>query len=182
MAICHNRIFMLWHVVVANQLFLHVTVAYYFLLRIVFGVVVFFFTWLLVPCGVCVTPVSPDCCYFWRFCWFHPPLTSEWGTLLCHITPFSVHCYCASRKYYYESGMSCIFKLKLIYVTGNHLYCCTSLYGTSHLSLCIVTACHGDITLSPVRCVYSNLYWYMSRVTIYIVVRCFVWFVCWVKW
>ncbi len=89
---------------------------------------------------------------------FAPPLTSEWGTLLWHITPFSVHCYCASRKYYYESGTLCIFKLILIYVTGNHLYCCTSLYGTSHLSLCIITARHGDFTMSLVRHVYSNLY------------------------
>ena len=72
-AIRHNRIFMLWHVVVANQLFLRITVAYYFLLRVVFGVIVFFFTCLLVSCGVCLTPVSPDLCYFWRFCWFRPP-------------------------------------------------------------------------------------------------------------
>ena len=87
-----------------------------------------------------------------------PPFTSEWGTLLWRITPFSVHCYCTPRKYYYESGTSCIFKLILIYVMGKHLYCCTSLYGKSHFSLCIVTARHGNITMNPVRCVYSNLY------------------------
>ena len=96
--------------------------------------------------------------FFGNFADFAPPLTSELDTLLWHITPFSVHCYCASWKYYYESDTPCVIKLILIYVTGNHLYCCTSLYGTSHLSLCIVTARHGDITMSLVRHVYSNLY------------------------
>ena len=53
MAICHNRIFMLWHVVVVNQLFLHITVAYHFLLRVVFGVLVFFLRvcWCHVVCA-----------------------------------------------------------------------------------------------------------------------------------
>jgi len=73
MAIRHNRIFMLWHVVVTNQLFSHVIVAYCFLLCVVFCFVVFFLTCLLVLLGVCVTPFSPDRRYFWRFCWFCPP-------------------------------------------------------------------------------------------------------------
>ena len=50
-----------------------------------------------------------------------PPLTSKWRYLLGLTTPFSFHCYCASRKYNYDSGTSCIFKLILNYVTGNHL-------------------------------------------------------------
>jgi len=101
-----NCIFMLWHVVVTNQLFSHVIVAYCFLLRIVFCFVVFF---LMCVCWcrlVCVR-VSPLFLLivdiFGDFADFAPPLTSEWGTLLWHITLFSVHYYCASRKYYYES-------------------------------------------------------------------------------
>jgi len=58
----------------------------------------------------------------------------------------------------------------IIYVTDNHIFFCTSLYGTSHLSLCIVTARHGNIIMSLVRRVYSNLYWNTSRES-YIVVR-----------
>ena len=38
-----------------------------------FFVSLFFFTCLLVPCGVCVTPISPDRQFFWQFCWFCPP-------------------------------------------------------------------------------------------------------------
>ena len=80
-----------------------------------------FFTCLLVLCGVCVTPVSPDCRNFGDFADFAPPLTSKWRYLLGHTTPFSFHCYCASRKYNYDSGTLCIFKLISNYVTGNHL-------------------------------------------------------------
>ena len=68
MTIRHDRIVYVvtcWH---CKSIFLPITVAYYFLLRVVFGVVVFIFTCLLVSCGVCVTPVSPDRRYFWRFC------------------------------------------------------------------------------------------------------------------
>jgi hypothetical protein len=95
MAIHHNRIFMLWHVVVTNQLFSHVIVAYCycFLLRVVFCFVFFFLTCLVVPFGVCVTPISPDCWYFWRFCWFCPPSHLWMGhfvlarhTFLCIVT------------------------------------------------------------------------------------------------
>jgi len=57
---------------------------------------------------------------FGDFADFTPPLTSEWGTLLWHITPFSVHYYCASWKYYYESDTSKMIKLIFIYVTDNH--------------------------------------------------------------
>ena len=124
MAIRHNRIFMLCHVVIANQLFLHVTVAYYFLLRVVFGVVVFFFTRLLVLWCVrhrCFSWLS----LFLAILLISPPLSPPNGALCC---------------------------------------------GTSHLSLCIVTARHGNITMSLVRCVYSNLYWYTSQVTIYLLV------------
>ena len=141
-----------------KSIFLHVTVAYYFLLCVVFGVVVDFsrVCWCRV---VCVLPLFLlIVAIFGNFFDFPPPLTSEWGTLLWHITPFSVHCYCVSRKYYYESDRLGVIKLILIYVTGNHLYCCTSLYGTSHFSLCIATAPHGDITMSLVHHVYSNLY------------------------
>ncbi len=88
MAIRHNRIFMLCLVVIANQLFLHVTVAYYFLLRVVFGVVVFFFTCLLVSV-VCASPLFLlIVTIFGNFADFTPPLTSKWGTLLWHVTLF----------------------------------------------------------------------------------------------
>jgi hypothetical protein len=119
----HDRIFMLWHVVVVNQLFLHVTVAYFFLLRVVFCFDVFSSVcWCRV---VCVSPLFLLIVnIIGNFADFAPPLTSEWGTLLWYITLFSVHCYCASQK----------------------------------------------IIMSPIRCVWSNLYWYTSRVTIYIVV------------
>ena len=82
MAIRHNRILMLWHVVVTNQLISHVIVAYCFLLRHVFCFVVFFLTCLLVPFGVCVSPISPDRRYFWRFRWFRPPSHLQMGHLV----------------------------------------------------------------------------------------------------
>ncbi len=94
------------NVVVTNQLFSHVIVAYCFLLRVVFCFVVFFLTCVCWCRLVCVR-VSPLFLLivdnFGDFADFAPPLTSEWGTLLWHITLFSVNYYCASRKYYYES-------------------------------------------------------------------------------
>ena len=76
-------------------------------------------------CWCCVVCASPPflliVSIFGNFAEFAPPLTSKWRYLLGHTTPFSFHCYCASRKYNYDSGTSCIFKLILNYVTGNHL-------------------------------------------------------------
>ena len=76
-------------------------------------------------CWCCVVCASPPflliVSIFGDFAEFAPPLTSKWRYLLGHTTPFSFHCYCASRKYNYDSGTSCIFKLILNYVTGNHL-------------------------------------------------------------
>ena len=93
MAICHDRIVYVVTHRCCYSIFLHVTVAYYFLLRVVFGVVVFIFMRLLVSCGVCVTPVSPDRHYFWRFRWFCPPSHLQMGhfvvarhTFLCIVT------------------------------------------------------------------------------------------------
>ena len=45
----------------------------------------------------------------------------------------------------------------------NRAICC----GTSHLPLCIVTARHGNITMSQIHCRWSNLYLFTSRITIY---------------
>ena len=100
MAIRHNRIFMLCHVVIANQLFLHLTVAYYFLLRVVFGVVVFFFTCLLVSV-VCASPLFLlIVAIFGDFADFAPtPSHPENGALCCGTSHLSVHCYCTSQKY-----------------------------------------------------------------------------------
>ncbi len=43
--------------------------------------------------------------------------------------------------------------------------------GTSHLSLCIITAHHRNITMSQIHRRWSNLYLFTSRITIYIFVR-----------
>ena len=48
----------------------------------------------------------------------------------------------------------------------NGALCC----GTSHLSLCIITVRHGNITMSQIRRRWSNLYLFTSRITIYIFV------------
>ena len=112
-------------------------------------------------CWCCVVCVSPPflliVSIFGNFAEVAPPLTSKWRYLLGQTTPFSFHCYCASQKYNYDSGTSCIFKLILNYVTGNHLSCCTPLYDKRHLFQCIVTARHGNIIMSSVCCVFSNL-------------------------
>ena len=70
MAIHHNCILYVVTRCHCKSIFLQGTAAYYFLLPVVFGVVIFIFTCLLVSCGVCLTPVSPDCHYFRQFCWF----------------------------------------------------------------------------------------------------------------
>ena len=49
----------------------------------------------------------------------------------------------------------------------NGALCC----GTSHLSLCIITARHGNFTMSQIHCRWSNLYYFMPWITIYIFVR-----------
>jgi len=48
----------------------------------------------------------------------------------------------------------------------NGALCC----GTSHLSLCIITARHGNNTMSQIRCRWSNLYLFTSWITINIFV------------
>ena len=63
-----------------------------------------------------------------------------------------------------------MIKLIFIYVTDNHLYFCMSLYGTSHLSLCIVTARHGNIIESGMLCLFKFIMKYITGI-IYIVVR-----------
>ncbi len=81
-----------------------------------------FFSCVCWCCVVCVSPLFLlIVAIFGYFADFAHPLTSKWCYLLGHTTPFSFHCYCASRKYNYESGTSCIFKLILNYATGNHL-------------------------------------------------------------
>ena len=65
--------FMLWHFVVAEHFFVHITVVHCFLICVVVGVNNSIFTCLLVSCGVRVTPVSTDRHCFWWFCWFCPP-------------------------------------------------------------------------------------------------------------
>ncbi len=76
-------------------------------------------------CWCCVVCASPPflliVSIFGDFAEVAPPLTSKWRYLLGQTTPFSFDCYCASRKYNYDSGMLCIFKLILNYVIGNHL-------------------------------------------------------------
>ena len=60
------------------------------------------------------------------------------------ITPFSVHCYCTSRKYYYESCTSCIliFILKyvteIIYIVVRHFM----MFYASRITFCIVVLRH----------------------------------------
>ena len=56
-----------------------------------------------------------------------------------------------------------MIKLIFIYVTDIHLYFCTSLYGTSHLSLCIATA-RQEILLWV-------WYWYVVYIQTYIEIR-----------
>ena len=72
-----------------------------------------------------------------------------------HLTPFSVHCYCTSRKYYYESGTLCIFKFILKYVMGI-IYIVVQhymMFYASRITFCIVVRhcmmCHAfdDSTL-----------------------------------
>jgi hypothetical protein len=67
-------------------LFFHVTVAYYFLLCVIFGVVPYCF--FHVP-FVCASPLFLlVVASFGNFADFTPPLTSVWRTLLWHVTPF----------------------------------------------------------------------------------------------
>jgi len=60
------------------------------------------------------------------------------------ITPFSVHCYCTSQKYYYESGTSCIFKFilkyvtEIIYIVVRHFM----MFYASRITFCIVVLRH----------------------------------------
>ncbi len=105
MAIRHNRILCCDTSLLQINCF-HTSLAYCFLLHIVFFS--FFYIFNVCWCRlVCVSPLFlliVD--IFGDFADFTPPLTSELSTLLWHITPFSVHYYCMSQKYYYESDTS----------------------------------------------------------------------------
>jgi hypothetical protein len=65
------------------------------------------------------------------------------------LTPFSVHCYCTSQKYYYESGTSCIFKFILKYVTGTlyDVLCITDNICIVVLRHCMMCHAFDDSTL-----------------------------------